>query len=295
MTGANGPLGREMASGRSNYSGVEGALLTRHGKERVIGPALEGIVGCRVRHESGYDTDELGTFTREIPRPGTQLEAARKKAHIGMALTGLPRGLASEGAFGPDPFTGLFSWNVEMIIFIDAEHDLETVGMAQGKACFEHLQSGDWAAVESFAQGVGLPEQKLVMRPDGQNDPRLRKGIDSWPAVKAAYAWARDQSVNGQVFIETDSRAHANPTRMANIHLAAQDLAHKLGSHCPACGTIGYWLVERVPGLACEACGLPTWQPRAEIWGCLKCGYQKSRPVAGPVRAAPAHCDDCNP
>ena len=284
-----------MTSDGSSYSGVELVLLTRHGKERVISPILESVLGCRVRHESGYDTDRLGTFTGEISRSGTQLEAARKKARIGMELTGLPRGLASEGAFGPDPFTGLFSWNVELIVFIDAERDLELVGINQGKACFEHLLCGDWAAVESFARGVSFPEQQLVMRPGGQDDPRLCKGIASWSALKAAYTFARNQFADGQVFIETDCRAHANPTRMTNIRLAAQNLAHKIGSHCPACDTIGYWPAERVPGLACEACGLPTRQLCAEIWSCLKCGYRERRPVTGTISADPAHCEYCNP
>jgi len=46
-------------------------------------------LGCRVAHVSGFDTDQLGTFTRNIPRAGIQLEAARKKACLGMELAGL--------------------------------------------------------------------------------------------------------------------------------------------------------------------------------------------------------------
>ena len=41
------------------------ALLTQHGKERVIAPALEPGLGCTIEHVSGFDTDLLGTFTRE--------------------------------------------------------------------------------------------------------------------------------------------------------------------------------------------------------------------------------------
>ena len=53
------------------YAGAEFALLTRHGKQRVIAPAREDALGCRVHHVDGYDTDLLGTFTRDIPRFGT--------------------------------------------------------------------------------------------------------------------------------------------------------------------------------------------------------------------------------
>ena len=80
-----------------SYRGRRVALLTRHGKERALAPVLEPALGCRVERVGGYDTDQLGTFTREIPRAGTQLEAARRKARIGMELAGLPLGLASEG------------------------------------------------------------------------------------------------------------------------------------------------------------------------------------------------------
>jgi len=43
---------------------------------------------------------------------GTQLEAARRKARIGMELSGSLFGLASEGALGPNPGIGLIPWNV---------------------------------------------------------------------------------------------------------------------------------------------------------------------------------------
>ena len=102
-----------------SYKDQEVALLTQHGKERVIASVLDAAVGCRVKRVDGYDTDLLGTFTRDIPRAGTQLEAARTKARLGMKLSGLPLGLASEGAFGADPMIGLFPWNTEVLIWMD--------------------------------------------------------------------------------------------------------------------------------------------------------------------------------
>ena len=97
-----------MVNDLSVYSGRGVALLTQHGKERMIAPVLESALGCRVERVTGYDTDQLGTFTRDVPRAGTQIEAARKKARIGMELSGLSLGLASEGSFGPDPMGGCF-------------------------------------------------------------------------------------------------------------------------------------------------------------------------------------------
>ena len=277
------------------YAGQRIALLTQHGKERVIAPVLESALGCRVERVAGYDTDLLGTFTRDIPRPGTQIEAARKKARVSMELAGLPLGLASEGSFGPDPFAGMFPWNVELLVWIDDERELEVVGVAQGKANFSHLLTADWATAETFARQSGFPGHHLVVRPEGEDDPRIRKGIAAWAELEAAFAWALNQSASGRVFLETDVRAHANPTRMDNIRLAAEDLAKKLCSLCPACGTPGFWIVEQVAGLACADCGASTREIRADLYGCLKCEHRETRERADVEYADPGRCDYCNP
>ena len=277
------------------YCGRSVALLTQHGKERVIAAVLGPALGCRVERVAGYDTDLLGTFTRDIPRAGTQLDAARHKARIGMELSGLPLGLASEGAFGPDPMLGMFPWNVELLIWIDDELDLEIVGVAQGKTNFAHVLAANWEEAETFASQAGFPEHFLVVRPEHENNPHLRKGIADWDDLREAFRWACNEAANGRVFIETDMRAHANPTRMNNIRLAAEDLVKKLNSRCPACGLPGFWIVERLNGLSCEDCGAPTRETRAEIHGCLKCAHRITRERTDRQSADPGRCDYCNP
>ncbi len=222
-------------------------------------------------------------------------EAARRKARIGMELAGLSLGLASEGSFGPDPMMGMFAWNVELLIWIDAERGLEVVGVAQGKTNFAHLLAAGWEEAEAFARQAGFPGHFLVVRPEGENDPRIRKGVAERVEFEAAFAWALEQSASRRVFIETDMRAHANPARMENIGLAAEDLAGKLCSLCPACGTPGFWLVERVAGLPCADCGAPTRETRAEIHGCLKCAHRVTRERTDKECADAGRCDYCNP
>ena len=269
--------------------------MTQHGKERVISPVLDPALGCHVERIEGYDTDLLGTFTRDIQRAGMQIEAARKKARIGMDLSGCPFGLASEGAFGPDPFAGMFPWNLELLIFIDDERSLEILGVSQGKANFFHLLASQWPEVETFARESGFPENYLVVRPEGENDIRIRKGINTWPELEAAFGWALSQSENGQVFIETDGRAHANPVRMENIRLASEDLLKKIQSTCPACDAPGFWVVERLPGLPCGNCGGHTQGIMAEVHGCLKCAHRITLERSDRKYADPTHCDYCNP
>jgi hypothetical protein len=283
------------SDGLSPYSGQHVALLTRHGKKRAIAPVLEPALGCRIELVEGFDTDRLGTFTRDVPRDGTQLEAARKKARIGMALSGMRHGLASEGSFGADPFAGLFPWNLELVVFVDDLLGIEVVGVAQGKAMSAHRVVEDWAAVEAFARSAGFPGHHLVLRPEDQDDPRIRKGIADWSSLEAAYTWAARQSGSGRVFLEVDLRAHANPTRMDNIRLAAEDLAKKLLSTCPACGAPGFWVVERIAGLPCSDCGAPTRETRAEVHGCVQCAHRETRECTDRRHADPGRCDYCNP
>ena len=283
-----------MGSGKSVYSGSTVALLTQHGKERVIAPVLDVALGCRVGRVAGYDTDLLGTFTRDIPRAGTQFDAARKKARLGMDLAGMPIGIASEGSFGADPFTGMFSWNVEMIVWIDDTLGIEVVGVASGKTSFSHLLTESWEQAETFARTAGFPEHGLVARPQHEDDPRIRKGIADWETLREAFRWACGEASNGRAFLETDVRAHMNPTRMEMIGQAAQDLARRLCTLCPTCDAPGFQLAERVPGLPCEDCGTPTREARAEIHRCVRCGYQVT--VVRPEKVTSAgRCDFCNP
>jgi YHS domain-containing protein len=78
-----------------------------------------------------------------------------------MDLSGLPIGLASEGSFGPDPFIGMFSWNVEMIIWID-----DMLGIARERVFAEVLPT-EKAAVVSRLRGEG---HVVAMIGDGIND-----------------------------------------------------------------------------------------------------------------------------
>lgn len=279
----------------SRYPGSVVALLTQHGKERVISPVLEEGVGCNVELVTGFDTDQLGTFTRDVPRPGTQLDAARLKARKGMELSGRCLGIASEGSFGPDPHTGLFPWNIELVIWIDDELKIEVVGVAQGPARNGQIETGDWSRVEAFARREGFPAQQLVMRCAGHADARIDKGIADWAQLRAAFDEHSGQSPHRQVLIELDCRAFANPGRMRNIEKAAQNLLQRLQSNCPACHVPGFWVAERIPGLPCASCHRPTRVYQSEIWRCVRCDHRAAHDRTDCVTASPRDCAHCNP
>ena len=74
------------------------ALLTKHKKEKAIKPVLEKTTGCELIVETRFDTDKLGTFSREIKRPKSKLDTARMKIRRGMKLLKTDIGIASEGS-----------------------------------------------------------------------------------------------------------------------------------------------------------------------------------------------------
>lgn len=277
------------------YSGSKASLLTLHGKERVIAPEIFSKTGCEVIHVSDYDTDQLGSFSREIPRAGSQLEAARKKARIGMELSGLSIGLASEGAFDTDPYTGMFPWNYELVILIDDIRKIELLGHYSGQAQSFSQTVTSWDELEACLPSTQFPGHWLTLRPDNQHHPQCHKGIADMTALRIAFDWAMTLSTNGEVFLENDVRAHANPTRMKNILSATQDLVKKMTSLCPACAMPGYWVTEVKKGLPCELCQTPTSMPLAKLWSCKACQHHEEITISRDRFADPSKCQFCNP
>ena len=278
----------------SVYYGQRVALLTQHGKQTPLGEVLSEKLGCQLEHVSGYDTDQLGTFTRDIARSGSQLDAARAKARLGMTLSGLPIGLASEGAFGPDPVFLMMPHNMEMLVWIDDLLGIEVVATALGKTNFSHITVKDWSDAKYFAESAGFPEHYLILRPNDEHHPAFRKGISDWDSLKDAVDWALASSPVCRAFIETDMRAFANPTRMQAIRNAAEVLAQKLQSLCPDCRSPGFAKSGVIRGLPCEDCGQPTEIAKADIHRCVRCEY-KLLVAREPGFAEPRDCAYCNP
>jgi hypothetical protein len=277
------------------FSNRSVSLLTKHGKESVIAEALGSKVGCLVQQTDGYDTDLLGTFTQETPRYGTQLDAARKKAAIGMDLLKLSLGLANEGAFVTDPYAGMLPWNNELIVLIDQQHQLEITGFSGAPAQNENSYVSHWEEMERFAESALFPSHYLVVKPTDEYHPQSKKGIHTLTELKEAFEWAKSLSTKGVVYVENDLRAFANPTRMENIRRAAVDLANKMISLCPQCQTPGFWIKDIKRGLPCNACGLATDQEITKIWGCAHCKYEEMEALKELKFAHPSKCHHCNP
>ncbi len=291
-------------SSLSPYSGVTVALATRHGKERVIGRALRHGLGASLLHVTSVDTDALGTFSGDVPRRGTALEACLAKAEAALAAGGTEFAIASEGSFGPHPQLPLLPAGMECLVFLDRQRGLtiSEQGLAP-RTNFAHRLLGAVAAsgpdpeLANWLARVGFPRHRLIVRAHLQGSPgTVEKGLGHWEELAPAISRAAAASSDGLALLETDMRAHCNPTRMAAIRRLAFRLVRRLARPCPACQNPGWGVVGQQPGLPCAECGLPTGMTRALIWGCSQCGHQDEQPRPdGRERADPGQCDWCNP
>jgi hypothetical protein len=264
-----------------------------HEKERVLKPLLEKELGVKCVLPNNLNTDVLGTFSGEIERTLSPIETAKQKCILAIQLSNCDLAIASEGSFGPHPVYGFIPSDDELLFFYDKKNNLEIVvrelstqtNYAQDE--FQHYSQ----AIE-FANSVLFPSHGLIVK--SQHNQVIEKGIINWEHLKSAFSKA--QQIHPLVKIETDMRAHFNPTRMEVIQQCAHKLIKAIQSTCPNCKTPGFTVVNSFSGLPCEQCEAPTRSVLKHIYQCKKCNHQKEvEHPNGKYYEDPMYCDFCNP
>lgn len=261
------------------------AFGTRHGKlDAVSGPLRDVDIDAFL---VDVDTDRFGTFTGTVARENGSLETAIAKAVESARVGSTALGISSEGSFGPDPVLGFVAVGLELVVLVDEARRHPVVGRDATHATnFAASIVHDLTQAEAFAARIGAPEHGLIAQVGGRPIEVLEPAAQL-PALLAEHPALR---------LESDMRAYRNPTRMAAIGRAAQDLADMLRVSCRDCGAAGASNVQARPGLPCEACGAPTGRVLVVEACCSWCD--------APMRLAPRHrlesadpgeCPNCNP
>lgn len=283
-----------MISILDSYRGESVALATLHQKGALIAPSFLSILGMKVV-EVAVDTDRLGSFAGEVERVGTQIDTARRKALLGIEISGLKFGLASEGSIGADPEIGIITSDVETIIFIDTVNNIEII---------ETYRSFDITAkmsefvadmdIDDFLFKSDFPAHKLIVRSEYGYSQVVGKALASKEELLKVIKDAQALKLN-PIIIESDLRAHCSPSRAANIKIAAERLALKISTQCPECQSTGWGVIKPLLGLACSECDQESDSAvRALLYGCVRCSHT----VAGEQVADaidPSRCNWCNP
>ncbi|NDV89499.1 hypothetical protein GTW51_22930 [Aurantimonas aggregata] len=287
-----------MASVSRPYDDDDAVLATMHGKERVIAPLLQRALGLRVQVTPGIDTDRFGTFSRDIDRSGSQLDAARAKIVAAFEISpGARVAVASEGSFGPHPQIPFVPLAREIVVLKDCVSGLELIGHHAGmETNFSHAVVADLNGANAFAERVGFPGHGVIVIGCADQQPApgraLIKDIGDWTDLQRAVETVIANC--GAAFVETDMRAHRNPTRMRTIKRATLDLVRRFRSFCPDCARPGFAITQRLFGLPCSWCGGPTLALKSEVYACEGCGYRVEHAVK-PTTADPGQCEECNP
>ncbi|BAY15731.1 hypothetical protein NIES21_15500 [Anabaenopsis circularis NIES-21] len=281
------------------FSKRVGVIATMHKKEKVIAPLLQQELDIKTIVPPNFNTDVFGTFTREIKRPGNQITAAKLKAEKALKMTGESLAIASEGSFVPHPLVPYIYSNREIVILLDKQNEIEIIGEEFSiDTNFNHQIVENLPEAYDFAKKVGFPEHGLVVSwsDAAKNSMEIIKGITTAAKLQETIQTALNNSVDGKVSLETDMRALYNPTRMKNIAKATLDLLNKIKSLCPQCSAPGFAITEKIAGLPCEMCSIPTSLTLSVIYHCQKCGFKQEKLFPnGREFADPAQCMYCNP
>lgn len=268
-----------------------------HKKESVISPVLEAHLGVTTVVMENFNTDKFGTFSGEICRNGSQLEAARQKAYAAMFTTRSDLAISSEGSFGSHPYVPFVQSNHELVLLVDKKNGLEILG--QCRTSETNINGRYVRSVEetlAFAREVGFPGHGVIVRKNQNGKYGIHKNIDTEEHLISIVKKLLGGLFTKRVYLETDMRAHKNPTRMKAIEQAMLDLIKNIQSICPKCETPGFVVTKIDSGLKCSSCLQPTNLPIKEIFICKKCTYTYAEPIKKYGELAdPMYCGNCNP
>ena len=298
----------------ASFTGVRVALGTMHAKDRAIAPPFRRILDASIVVPRAIDTDAFGTFTGEIERKGTMLDAARAKARRAMEITGLSFGAASEGSYGAHPHLPFIPGGTELVLFIDAERGIEVKhSQVVTRTNYDTIALKPDEDIASVLRRMRFPTHAVTVLPNPEAKWRgisstssllpqalptfpLFKGLTCASEVVDAVRACAEAAHDGRALVVPDMRAHLNPTRMGVIRAAATRLALRIACACPQCALPGFGIVDVARGLPCSDCGAPTALATAEIHRCSGCGFEsRKRLRAAGEDAHPGQCALCNP
>jgi hypothetical protein len=277
------------------FEGRNLLIASMHQKEKVLTPLLHENLRVTPCVVNDFNTDVFGTFSGEIERKGDAISALRQKCDLAYQTHKIDLVVASEGSFGPHPSYFFVPANEELIMFKDYTHQLEIVARhITTETNFSGEEINTEEALLSFANKVNFPTHGLILRKSKDNFSEIFKGITDLHVLLNTFL--HFQKTTTSVYVETDMRAHMNPTRMKSIEACGIELIKKINSCCPACTTPGFDVDQVLLGLPCDLCETPTQSILSLIYTCKKCAFQEEKKFPkGKNTEDPMYCNRCNP
>lgn len=275
------------------FQGRQLCIATMHQKEQVIAPILNSILGVTCFVPQELNTDQFGTFSGEIERSLSPLNAARAKCDLAHQITGCNLIVANEGSFGPHPNLFFIPANEELMLLRDYKNNLSIwTSLLSTETNFNSLEISNTNQLGDFAKSIGFPEHGMILL--SVDRTQIRKDFKT--LEEANRALTELTKGLGRCIAETDMRAMNNPTRMKVIEALTHKLANKIKSTCPSCNTPGFDVIRVNPGLPCMVCKTATSSIRSIVNGCLSCTYEEVIHYPNSKQEEdPMYCNYCNP
>ncbi len=277
----------------NSYRGATVVLPTLHSKGVLAEQAFREHLDMHVQ-ELAIDTDQFGTFSGDIERKLSPKETAIAKAKLGLSLSGHSYALASEGTIGADPTVPFINSDIEHVVFVDSVNDVIISHAYRSfdiSACTHEYKDGD--DLEAFLIKADFPHHQLIVKSLDSGVVALAKGISNKSDLTNILRKAKENGAT-KVVIESDLRAHASPSRAANIKKAFEELAIRIKSLCPQCESPGWGITSSVRGLPCTDCGEESDAIKAYVYGCISCTFTAEGDLIA-TSIDPSRCSWCNP
>lgn len=268
-------------------------IATMHKKDQVIAPIFESALGVSCFTPDVIDTDQFGSFSGEVARTLSPLEAALAKCDLAHQDTGCDLVVANEGSFGPHPTLFFVEADDELMVLRDYKNNL-TIGtrLISSATNLNSLEITKINQLRDFANSLGFPTHGIILK-------AIKPGVivkDSGSIAELCANALPLLAADGKCIAETDMRAMNNPTRMKVIEELTHKLVTKIKSACPSCKTPGFDVIRVNSGLPCMACKSETSSTRSLVKGCLSCRYEELIEYPHNKREEdPMYCNYCNP
>src|ERR687898_2953043 len=151
--------GAVVLTGHHPYAGQRIGLATMHAKELAVAPPFRRLLDAEIVVAPQLDTDELGTFSGEVPRPDAVVETCVMKAELAFRSLDVDCAIANEGSYGPIDAVPLVPSGVEIMAFLDRRRGIriiETLSTHRTNWRLMRFKAGD-PGVPSVAKAMGFP------------------------------------------------------------------------------------------------------------------------------------------
>lgn len=277
------------------FQGRKLLIATKHQKEVVIAPLFEKQFQLECIVAKNFDSDILGTFSGEIERKLDVIETLRQKCLLAIKNTDFDFVIASEGSFGAHPSLFFVAADEEFMMFKDLKNNIEIIAKSLStETNFDGMLVKNSSEIEDFAKKVKFPSHGIILKSSEKNPEIIIKDIQTVSELKENFHQLNKKY--SDVFVETDMRAHKNPSRMFVIKETAQKLIEKINSLCPSCHFPGFDVKEVHSGLPCSSCGFKTKATFSHTYSCSNCDYKEEKLFPFDKKYEdPMYCDYCNP